>query len=120
MITCLDCQTQNGRPATIAIMNPQQKAIANVFLDMVSAVDSTGETALPSDWLSPFANRLAELDAISVSRDEDNATSHVDMSPLVSSSALLAGVLVNALASQLDADPLAVVHTIREHIEQNL
>lgn len=103
----------------MARMDSQQKAIANVFLDMISAVDVTGETALPDGWIAPFVDRLAEIEAATIDSDE-SGTVRVDITPMVSSAALLVGVLVELIATEKDADRLAVVHTLREHIERNL
>jgi len=104
----------------IDLMNPQQKSIANVFLDMVAAIDVTGETSLPAGWMGPFAERLTELEAITKLVDDESGVSHLDMTPLVSGAGLLVGVLVDALAAQAEADRLAVIRTIREHIAANL
>lgn len=99
-------------------MNPQQKSIANVFLDMVAAVDVTGETELPEGWTSSFAGRFAELDAVPVVDDGEEL--RIDISPMAGSAALLVNVLIGVIAAENNADRLAVVATVREHIERNL
>lgn len=99
-------------------MNPQQKAIANVILDMVAAVDVSGETELPDGWTASFAVRLTELDAMPVV--DDGETVRIDASPMAGSAALLVNVLISVIAEMRDADRLAVISTVREHIANEL
>jgi hypothetical protein len=99
-------------------MDPQQKAIANVILDLVAAVDVSGENELPDGWMSPFAVRLSELDAVPITDDGEEVG--VNVTPLVTSAALLTNVLIDVIADINGADRLAVVRTVREHIERNL
>lgn len=98
----------------------EQLAAAHVLLDAVSAFDhSQGETPENEAAVNLALGRLGEIEAIRVT-EADDGTIVLDPSPLVGGAITTITLLARTLAEKYNADPDAVMLTLREQLDEIL
>lgn len=88
---------------------------AQVLLDLVSAGD-VEPGAYPDGWAQPFAHEHADIGAVTARLDDEGVV-HLSFTRLIAAAAEVMDVLVRSIAEERGVDRLAVISTLREHLD---
>lgn len=89
----------------------------HALLDMVVGFDEDAPFEVNERARMTATPRFAEVGAVTLLRDDEGAKPVVDAGPLIAAAGLTISALVNQIAVQKNADRLAVLATVREHLD---
>lgn len=96
---------------------PSTRDVIHALLDMVVSFDDDATEEQNSLAAATAIERLNEIGAITVEVDDETGDFRANATPLITAIAVLVEAPVRQLAIRLDADRLAVLATIREHLD---
>jgi hypothetical protein len=93
---------------------------AHVLLDAVSTFDSSAPEKESGRILDLAVARLAEVDCVTATYDDETDTATVDASDLVGGTVVLINALVERIAAELGLERAVVVSQTREALDRAL
>jgi len=91
--------------------------VIHALLDMVVSYDDDATEEQNRLAAATAFERLNEIGALTVDVDDETGKFHMNFTPLMTAIGVLVDMPVRQLADQLDADRLAVLATMREHLD---
>ena len=92
----------------------------HALIDMVVGFDEDASLDLNHFAYQTAAPRFAEIGAVSLLRDDDGSPPVVDVSPLLTAAGIIINNMASILADRLNADRLAVLATVRQHLDEHV
>lgn len=96
---------------------PSTRDVIHALLDMVVSYDDDATEEQNNIAMMTAFERLNEIGALTVDIDDETGEFHMNFTPMMTAIGVLVDTPVRQLADRLDADRLAVLATVREHLD---